>query len=99
MLKISDELASYVTELFPEETEENRLKRLIENELTRRLMRYKLTIRNLELKYNMDFETFKLKNIVKKNNYSFDVESDFCEWEMALDGISTMKRKLESLQV
>jgi len=32
MLKVSDELASDVADLFPEETKENRIKRLIENE-------------------------------------------------------------------
>lgn len=98
MLKISDELASYVTELFPEEKTENKIKRLVENELRRRLARYQLTIRNLESKYQMDFEAFKAEKVVERNGYSFEVENDFCDWEMALDGVATIRRKLNRLQ-
>jgi hypothetical protein len=98
MLKISDELASYVIDLFPEETKENRIKRLIENELRRRLARYHLTVRNLEAKYQMDFNSFKTNRMVEQQGYSFEVENDFCEWEMAIDGIATSERKLKKLQ-
>lgn len=98
MLKISDELASYVNELFPDEKTENRIKRLIENEFRRRLARYQLTIRNLESKYQMDFESFKSEKMVAKKGYSFEVENDFCDWEMALDGVETVRRKLNKLQ-
>lgn len=98
MLKISDELASYVTELFPDEKTENRIKRLIENELRRRLARYQLMIRNLETKYRMDFETFKAEKMVAKSGHSFEVENDFCDWEMAIDGLKTIRRKLNKLQ-
>jgi hypothetical protein len=98
MLKISDELASYVTDLFPEETAENKIKRLIDNELTRRLARYQLLVRNLETKYQMDFEAFKSSQMVAQKGYSVEVENDFCDWEMALDGIGTIRRKLKQLQ-
>jgi len=98
MLKVSDELASYVVDLFPEETKENRIRRLIENELRRRLARYRLTIHNLETKYHMDFTSFQAKKIVEKQGYSFEVENDFSDWEMAIDGVATMERKLKKLQ-
>lgn len=98
MLQISDELSSYVTELFPEEKTENRLKRLIQNELNRRLARYQLMIRNLESKYQMDFDAFKTEKVVVKREYSFEVENDFCDWEMAQDGVATIRRKLNKLQ-
>ena len=97
MLKISDELASYVSELFPEEKTEDKIKRLVENELRRRLARYQLTIRNLESKYKMEFETFKAEKMVAKKGYSFEVKNDFCDWEMALDGLETIRRKLNKL--
>jgi hypothetical protein len=98
MLQISDELASYVTELFPEEKTENRIKRLIENEMRKRLARYQLTIRNLEAKYRVDFETFKAEKMVELKGYAFEVENDFCDWEMALDGVETIRRKLNKLR-
>ncbi len=98
MLKISDELESYVADLFPEETKENKIKRLVENELRRRLSRYHLTVRILEAKYQMDFNSFQKNRVVEQRGYSFEVENDFCEWEMAIDGIATMERKLKNLQ-
>lgn len=98
MLTISDKFAGYAKYLFPEESPESRFEKLIENELIRRLSRYRNTQKILESKYKMDFETFKANNILKKEEYSFDVENDFCDWEMAIDGIQTMERKLKDLR-
>nr|MBC8180222.1 hypothetical protein [candidate division KSB1 bacterium] len=98
MLKISDEIASYVTELFPDTSSDNKIIRLIENEFIRKLARYQHTIRNLEMKYKMDFNMFKEKNIIEKKGYSFEVENDFSDWEMALGGIKTIERKLKKLR-
>ena len=98
MLKISDQLASYVKELFPEETADIKIKRLIENELIRKLAQYQHTVRTLEIKYQMNLEKFKENNVVTQKEYSFEVENDFCDWEMALDGIKTVERKLNELR-
>jgi len=98
MLKISDKLGTYVQELFPDESTDIKVKRLIENEFVRRLAQYQHTVRNLEMKYQMDFETFKTNNEVAKRGYSFEVENDFCDWEMAVDGIKTIGRKLKELR-
>lgn len=68
MLKISDEIAGYVTELFPEEKTENKITRLIEYELRRKLARYQLIIRNLETKYHMDFQEFKANKMTEKKS-------------------------------
>ena len=91
-------LPRWVTELFPETSSDDKIKRLIENEFIRRFAQYQHTIRNLEKKYEMDFTNFKKNNIIKKKGYSFEVENDFCDWEMALDGIETMERKLKELR-
>jgi hypothetical protein len=34
--------------------------------------------------------------MVKKLNYSFEVESDFCDWEMAISGIRYLKKDLSA---
>lgn len=98
MLKISDEIASYVTELFPGTSADDKIRKLIENEFIRKLARYQHTIRNMEMKYKMGFHEFKKKNMIKKKEYSFEVENDFCDWEMALDGIKTIDKKLKKLR-
>ena len=48
--------------------------------------------------YQINFEAFNAKRIVEKKSYSFKVENDFCDWEMALDGMETARQKLNKLQ-
>ena len=45
----------------------------------------------------MTFEEFEQTETVKKKGYSWEVESDSDEWEMALDGIQSMRRGLQEL--
>jgi len=47
----------------------------------------------------MTYEEFENENVVAKKNFSWEVESDAQEWEMAMDGISTCLRKLEEVKV
>lgn len=37
--------------------------------------------------------------MVAQKGYSWEIESDAQEWEQAMDGIATCKRKLEELDV
>jgi hypothetical protein len=68
------------------------------NELRRKLSEYVLIDKAMRRKYGMSFEEFKAKNIVKERNYSFEVESDYCDWELAIDGMKTIKEKIEKLE-
>ena len=52
-----------------EEPAEEVITNLTLKELKKRLFEYQLLIKNLESKYNMNFEQFIKKNIVKKNKY------------------------------
>ena len=98
MQAISQEIVNYAEDLVSEGTLDFKLRKLIEGELVRRLSGYRHTVRMLEKKHGMDFETFKDRRIVKKEKYSFEVESDFCDWEMALDGIRSMEKRLSTLR-
>ena len=93
-ISLSDRVLKLISELQIEGDISRKLEHLIERELIRRLTRYQLTNRLLKEKYGMNFDEFKKNRIVKKKNYSFEVESDFWNWEMALDGIETINRKL-----
>lgn len=68
------------------------------NELRRKLSEYILIDREMRRKYRMSFEEFKAKNVVKEKGYSFEVENDYCDWELAVDGIKTIKEKIEKLE-
>jgi len=68
------------------------------NELRRKLSEYVLIDEIMRKKYGMSFEEFKTKNVVKVKGYTFEVESDYCDWELAIDGIKTIKEKIERLE-
>ena len=71
---------------------------MVENELKHRLAKYELTDRLFRKKYGMTFEEFEREEMVKKLGYSFEVESDHHDWDMAIDGIKTLHRNLEELR-
>ncbi len=95
---LSERIAHLITQLEPEQDTDSVLEQLLENELIRRLNRYQLTDRSLSRKYGMSFSNFKARRMVEERGYSYEVESDFWDWEMALDGIETVKTMLAELK-
>jgi hypothetical protein len=59
--------------------------------------RYELVDRQLTRKYGLSFEEFRRNRVVEQKGYSFEVESDFWDWELTLDGIETVQELLVSL--
>lgn len=98
MQTIADRIVKLIEGLEPEGDLSAKLERLVENELLRRLIRYELVDRRLSQKYGMSFDEFKENRIVEQEGYSFQVESDFWDWEMALDGIETVQDMLQTLK-
>lgn len=76
---------------------EDELKDVLRREYLRKLTRYMITDDFYRNKYGMDFDRFEKENIVKKQNYSFEVESDAQEWELAIDGIKSVEKKIKEL--
>ena len=76
---------------------DDELKDLLKRDYLRRLTRYRMTDDFYKKKYKMDFESFEKANIVDKQNYTLEVESDAQEWELAIDGIKTVEKKLKEL--
>ena len=74
------------------------LQRLLHREIRRRLNRYNLTDRQLSEKYRMTFDEFQRQGIVKQEGYSFEVETDFCDWEMAITGIRSLEGYLTEVK-
>ena len=72
---------------------------MLRREYLRKLTRYRLTDEFLRKKYGMTYEEFEKENVVTKRNFSWEVESDAQEWEMAIDGISTCLRKLGAVKI
>ncbi len=79
------------------ESPESSLRRIMENEIRRRLNRYELMARRFQEKYGMTFEQFRDRNMVEHLSYSFEAESDFCDWEMAISGIRSLRSDLAEI--
>jgi hypothetical protein len=80
-----------------EEMPEEEIRETLRREYLRRLVRYRMTDDFFKKKYEMDFENFEKKEIVKKRNFSFEVESDSQEWELSIQGIKEVLKKLKEL--
>ncbi len=68
---------------------------LLESEYMRRLKHYQRVNRVLSQKYGVTFGEFLGQEIVKRFDYSWEVEQDAMGWETAIDGVATMQRKLK----
>jgi hypothetical protein len=71
---------------------------LLEAEYVRRLGRYHRTNSLLSEKYGMTFEEFAARHIVQQQGYTWEVEKDAMEWEVAVDGMETMRGRLLDLK-
>ena len=98
MQTVSDRMVQLIASVEPEGDLDAKLARLVKGELLRRLARYELSDKHLARKYGMSFEEFKRNRVVVREGYSYEVESDFWDWEMALDGVQTTRELLETLK-
>lgn len=96
-VKLPAEFKDIYLNLFKQSPEEGTIK-LVINELRKRLAEYKLMDKIFRERYKMDFEEFKRRRVVEELGYSFDVEEDYCDWELAIDGIKTIAVELKKLE-
>ena len=100
-MAITAETVQVIRWLEPRKDVDLALRRVLENEVRRRLAVYELTNRTFQRKYGMTLAEFEAADIVKQHGYSFEIESDHQEWDQAVDGIETLHdvlRKLEKQQ-
>ena len=71
---------------------------LVDQELRRRLARYQLTDRLFQEKYKMSLDEFEARGMVEQLDYSFEVEGDHQDWDLAVDGIQSVKHQLLTLR-
>jgi hypothetical protein len=83
--------------LEPREDIDAALRRVLENEIRRRLAAYELTNRTFQRKYGLTLAEFETGNIVEQRGYSYEVENDCHNWDQAVDGIETLRAALRRL--
>jgi hypothetical protein len=84
--------------LLGEQDLDAKIRRLLEGEYMRRLAQYRRVDRNLRQKYGTSFEDFIANRVVRQEGYTWEAETDAMNWETAVDGIETLKHKLQELQ-
>lgn len=97
-VELSKQLLTVLNLLEPGAAPKQQVARLAEQELRRRLARYQLIDRLFREKYGMTLEEFEAAEVVKTLGYSFEVENDHQDWDLAVDGIRTVERQLVSLR-
>ena len=98
MLSIKERLREHLRFLNPASRDDNQgVLELLHTEYRRRLAQYENLDRALRAKYGLTFAQFERRNVVRQQNFSWEVESDAMAWEQACDGIKTLKRRLKEL--
>ena len=97
-VELPNQLLSALNLLEPGAAPQQQVVRLAEQELRRRLARYQLSDRLFREKYSMTLEEFEATETIKKFGYSFEVENDHQDWDLAVDGIRTLERQITSLR-
>ena len=97
-VEFSNRLVGILNALEPGVAPKQQVARLAECELRRRLARHQLTDRFMREKYGMTLEEFEATQTVRARGYSFEVENDHQDWDLAVDGIRTVEFLLDTLR-
>jgi len=84
-------------ELIPACSDDDSLRQILINEIRRRMNRYELVDDRFRRKYEMSFADFRDRRVVEQHEFSFDVEADYCDWEMAVTGLAALQEQLVGL--
>ena len=97
MKTITDKTSKILDLLIPEGDLDYKVRKILREDLKRKLTEFQLIDNRFQKKYGMTLDEFEKKNIIKEKGFSFEVESDYHEWDSALDAIETLKAKIEDL--
>ncbi len=97
MATLTEKTIKIIDSLISEGELDAKVKKLLIEDIERKLAEFELIDRHFQKKYGLTFAEFEQKNIVKEKGYSFDVESDYHEWDSTIDAINTLKGYLADL--
>lgn len=97
METITDKTTKILNLVIPEGDLDYKVRKILREDLKRKLVEFQLIDNRFQKKYGMTLDEFEKKNIVKEKGFSFEVESDYHEWDSAVDAIKTLKAKIEDL--
>ena len=97
-ITIKAELIDIIDKIESGSDTESKLKKILQETIRHRLAGYELTDLRFRKKYNMTLKEFEDQNMLEKLGYSFEAESDYHDWDMAIDGIDFLRKELKKLR-
>ncbi len=97
MKTLTEKTTKILDLLIPEGDLDYKVRKILIEDLKRKLVEFQLVDNRFQKKYGVTLEEFEKKNIIKEKGFSFEVESDYHEWDSALDAINALKAKIEDL--
>ncbi len=97
METITEKTTKILDILIPEGDLDYKVRKILREDLKRKLTEFQLIDNRFQKKYGMTLDEFEKRNIIKEKGFSFEVESDYHEWDSAADAIKTLKAKIEDL--
>ena len=74
-----------------------KVRRLLEAEYLRKMAQHQRVNETLSQKYGVTFDQFVAQDVVVQHGYSWEVEQDAMQWEIAIGGIETLRRRLQEI--
>ncbi len=97
METITDKTTKILGLLIPQGDVDSKVRKILIEDLKRKLTEFQLIDYRFQKKYGMTLHEFEKKNVIKEKGFSFEAESDYHEWDSALDAIKTLRAYLEDL--
>jgi polyhydroxyalkanoate synthesis regulator phasin len=94
---ITEKTTKILDLLIPEGDLDYKVRKLLMEDLKRKLTEFQLIDNRFRKKYGMTLDEFEKRNIIREKGFSFEVESDYHEWDSAADAIKTLRAKVEDL--
>ena len=97
MKTITKKTSKVLDNLIPEGDIDSKVRKVIIEDLKRRLAEFQLIDYRFQKKYGMTLNEFEKREIIKEKGFSFEVENDHHEWDSAADAIKSLKGHLKDL--
>ena len=94
---IAEKTSKILGILIPEGDLDYKVRKILTEELKRKLTEFQLIDNRFRKKYGMTLDEFEKGNVLKEKEFSFEVENDYHEWDAALDALNTLKAEIETL--
>lgn len=97
MEAITEKTTKILDLLIPDGDLDYKVRKILSEDIKRKLTGFHLIDNRFQKKYGMTLYEFEKREIIKEKGFSFEVESDYHEWDSAIDAIKTLKVKIEDL--